>query len=113
MGLTSLYIYIFIAHSIPTPPLSSSCLFHVSNTHLSHIFLSFMARFCSRTLLAAQIMEGVLHKACDSAIEYLLEHNFIVKSGGSGEGCVDYNLAPTQLGRVKAVKHTIYCTKML
>lgn len=59
-----------------------------------------MVRFCSRTLLAAQILEGVLHKACDSAVECLLQHNFIVKSGGGDEECDDYELAPTQLGRV-------------
>ena len=62
----------------------------------------FVARFCSRTLLAAQILEEEVHKACDSAMHRLLEHNFIVKStvGESGEDCADYGVAPTQLGRV-------------
>ncbi len=51
-----------------------------------------------------------MHEACDSAMQRLLEHNFIVKSdGGSGdssesgdggEGGIDYGVAPTQLGRV-------------
>eukprot|EP00752_Nemacystus_decipiens_P002246 g2129.t1 len=58
-------------------------------------------RFCSRTLLAAQIMESELHAACDSAMECLLKHSFIVNSkiGESEGGCVDYKVAPTQLGK--------------
>ncbi|CAM9118141.1 unnamed protein product, partial [Hapterophycus canaliculatus] len=55
--------------------------------------------FCSRTLLAVQIEKGVVHEACDSAMEYLLQQNFIVKRGGGGEESPDYDVAPTQLGR--------------
>lgn len=88
----SVYLYSYILHS--------------SNAHLYDIYLPIMARFCSRTLLAAQILEGVLHKACDSAVEFLLEHNFVVKSGGSGKECMDYELAPTQLGRVSERNYT-------
>ncbi|CAM9144280.1 unnamed protein product [Scytosiphon promiscuus] len=56
--------------------------------------------FCAKTLLAVQIEEKEMHEACDSAMEYLLEQNFVVKQGGSGEGCPQqYDVAPTQLGR--------------
>ena len=69
----------------------------------------FSARFASKTLLAEQIEGQGVAQACDKAMEFLLDHNFIVATAAENRqdgkkregGSEEYGVAPTQLGQAR------------
>lgn len=68
------------------------------------------ARFVSNTFLAEQVGAEALTQACNTALEFLLKHNFIVvvapgRRGpeGTERDADGYGVAPTQLGQARRV----------
>ena len=61
----------------------------------------------SNTFLAQQVDVDDLTRACDSALEFLLKHNFVIVVGTASSGEKqgdDYGLSSTQLGQASGTK---------